>query len=243
MADSTSVEARELHVYRFHQRKKHHVLKNLNFTLEAGSITGLLGPSGCGKTTLMRVLVGCQHYTGDVKVLGYSPHSRQLRGQIGYVTQASTTYEDLTVKENLTYFSALCGTQVDLSILDSFFLGEEKNTLCSELSGGQRSRVSLACALVGKPRFLVLDEPTVGLDPVTREGLWKEFHRLRTEEKTTILVSSHVLDEATRCDDLLVMREGQFIWSGKPEELLEEAQCSTYDEAFLHIVSQGGELQ
>lgn len=240
MTNSTTVEAWGLHVHRTHQHRRNHILKDLNFALAEGSITGLLGPSGCGKTTLMRVLVGTQYYTGRVSLFGYPPQAPQLRGRIGYVTQAPTIYEDLTVEENLAYFSALCGTRIEMQILESLFLTDKSKTLCSQLSGGQRSRVSLACALVGKPRFLVLDEPTVGLDPVTREGLWQEFRRLRDEENTTIIVSSHVLDEAGRCDDLLFMREGRFIWSGEPEELLTHTNTSTFDEAFLHIVSLGG---
>lgn len=240
MSYSTSVEVRELNVHRIRRHDRIHVLKNLTFSLDYGSITGLLGPSGCGKTTLLRTLVGAQRFDGSVKILGRRPGARQIRGKVGYVTQAPTTYEDLTVKENLDYFAALCGEKADLSVLDSFFLREYENILCGRLSGGQRNRLSLACALVGKPEILFLDEPTVGLDPLMREKLWAEFKHLSSERKTSILISSHVLDEAARCDDLLVMREGVFIWRGKPNQMLHETDATSYDDAFLRIVSQGG---
>lgn len=236
MSYSTAVEARGLDVHRNLKHQRNHILKDISFQLPQGSITGLLGPSGCGKTTLIRVLVGAQHYTGDVKVLHHRPGSTVLRGQIGYVTQAASIYEDLTAKENLRYFATLMGVKADFHLLEKLFIDEYANTVCAKLSGGQRNRVSLACALVGNPKLLVLDEPTVGLDPLTREGLWAEFHRLREEMQTTILVSSHVLDEAARCDNLLVMRDGCFIWQGVPTQILSETQSDTYDQAFLKIV-------
>lgn len=224
-------------VHRTREGRRNQILKDLSFELATGSITGLLGPSGCGKTTLMRVLVGAQRYSGDVRVLGHSPGATILRGQIGYVTQAASIYDDLTVKENLSYFATLMGTKANPDLLKALFIDDYANTVCAKLSGGQLNRVSLACALVGNPQFLVLDEPTVGLDPLTREGLWLEFHRLREEVGTTMLISSHVLEEASRCDNLLLMRAGHFIWQGPPADMLQETHAQTYDDAFLHIVS------
>src|SRR3546814_7730008 len=187
------------------------VLPGLWFTVPAGQVTGLLGPSGCGKSTLMRAVVGVQKVrSGSVTVLGEPAGSRQLRDRVGYVTQAASVYDDLSVIENLRFFARVLGAGEDdvRRCLDAVDLADHGDQVVGNLSGGQRSRASLAVALLKQPDVLVLDEPTVGLDPVLRRDLWALFHRLATAG-TTVLVSSHVMDEAGRCDRLLLIREGR----------------------------------
>jgi len=216
----------------------HEVLQNISLNLPEGQVTGLLGPSGAGKTTLMRVLVGLQRpKSGFVKIFGSLAGSKQLRPQIGYVTQTPSVYPDLTVGENLRYFAAMVGAndeRVD-DIVDLVRLGEQTKQLVSSLSGGQRARVSLAAALLSSPKLLVLDEPTVGLDPVLRQELWEQFHEL-AKGGTTLLVSSHVMDEANRCDNLVLMREGGILATGAPAELMAQTKTDDIESAFLSLV-------
>ncbi len=222
-------------------RAGHQVLRGLDFEVASGEVTGLLGPSGCGKTTLMRALVGVQRIAaGSVEVLGSPAGSASLRDQIGYVTQQSSVYDDLTVAENLRFFARILGVAdarvgecIELVALDS-----HTRTVVNRLSGGQRSRVSLAVALLGEPRLLVLDEPTVGLDPVLRAELWTTFHRL-ADEGAAVLVSSHVMDEASRCERLLLMREGRLIADESPAGLLARTGTADIEHAFLALVRDG----
>ena len=219
-------------------RGGHEVLRGLDFEVARGQVTGLLGPSGCGKTTLMRALVGVQRIThGSVEVLGFPAGSASLRDQIGYVTQQPSVYDDLTVTENLRFFARILGVGEERvsECIETVALGSYTDRVVSRLSGGQRSRVSLAVALLGKPRLLVLDEPTVGLDPVLRVELWETFHRL-ADEGAAVLVSSHVMDEASRCERLLLMREGRFIADDSPEGLLERTRTEDIEHAFLALV-------
>ncbi|MFB7409367.1 ABC transporter ATP-binding protein [Streptomyces sp. NPDC056202] len=222
------------------------VLRGLDFTVHAGRITGLLGPSGCGKTTLMRAIVGTQaHVGGTLQVLGHPAGDPTLRSRIGYVTQAPSVYDDLTVRQNLDYFAAVLfpgrahrqerRATVDRAI-DDVDLASHADSLAGRLSGGQRSRVSLAVALLGTPELLVLDEPTVGLDPVLRRDLWNLFHQIATDRGTTLLVSSHVMDEAERCHRLLLMREGEILADDTPEALRHRNDTATVEEAFLRLV-------
>ncbi|GAA2346072.1 ABC transporter ATP-binding protein [Streptomyces kunmingensis] len=221
------------------------VLHGLDFTVPRGQITGLLGPSGCGKTTLMRAIVGTQaKVTGTLQVLGRPAGHPALRSQVGYVTQAPSVYLDLTVRQNLDYFAAILDpgrpaserrrTDVDRALTD-VDLTTHADALAGNLSGGQLSRVSLAVALLGTPELLVLDEPTVGLDPVLRRDLWNLFHDLAARG-TTILVSSHVMDEAERCHRLLLMREGELLADDTPEALRTTTASPTVEQAFLHLV-------
>lgn len=213
-------------------------LTNLSFDLWPGTITGLLGPSGAGKTTLMRAIVGVQIITsGHVRIFGHPAGSTPLRSQIGYVTQAPSVYTDLTVRENVHYFASLYGLRSSATdeALDSVGLTKEAHQLTADLSGGQSSRVSLACALVGRPELLVLDEPTVGQDPVLREELWGYFRR-QAERGTTVIVSSHVMDEATRCDRLILLRSGRMIADNSPDQILAAAGTTSMDEAFLELI-------
>jgi ABC-2 type transport system ATP-binding protein len=221
-------------------RGGHEVLRGLSFEVAAGQVTGLLGPSGCGKTTLMRALVGVQRITGgSVEVLGQPAGSASLRDRIGYVTQQPSVYDDLTVTENLRFFARILGV-ADRRVAEcigTVALGDHRDRVVSQLSGGQRSRVSLAVALLGEPQLLVLDEPTVGLDPVLRVELWDTFHRL-ADAGAALLVSSHVMDEASRCDRLLLMREGGLIADDTPAGLLESTGTKDIEHAFLSRVHE-----
>lgn len=227
------VEVRNLHVVRGGRV----VLPGLDLDVGQG-VTGLLGPSGCGKTTLMRCLVGAQRVrSGMVSVLGSPAGHPDLRDRIGYVTQAASVYDDLTVAENLFFFARVLGVRWGAveEVVDAVALGDHRDRVVGRLSGGQRSRASLAVALLGSPDLLVLDEPTVGLDPVLRRDLWGLFHRI-ADAGTAVLVSSHVMDEAERCDRLLLMREGRVIADGSPEEILDRTGCADIEHAFLHVV-------
>jgi ABC-2 type transport system ATP-binding protein len=232
-----AVEARELRVV----RGEREVLHGLSFEIPPGEVTGLLGPSGCGKSTLMRVLVGVQaRVEGAVTVLGEPAGSRTLRSRIGYVTQAASVYDDLSITENLVFFARVLGLGRDETdrCIEAVDLAGHADQVVRSLSGGQRSRVNLAVALLGKPDLLVLDEPTVGLDPVLRESLWTTFHQL-ADDGAAVLVSSHVMDEAERCDRLLLMRDGVFIADGTPAEVKEQAGVdgpNGVEQAFLAIV-------
>lgn len=223
------------------------ILRDVSLTVPRGSIIGLLGPSGCGKTTLMRSIVGVQKIAGgSIEVLGLETGARELRGRIGYVTQQVSVYADLTVKQNIEYFATLYGVGRDAVVraMATVGLSDYAARRVSQLSGGQASRASLACALVGDPEVLVLDEPTVGLDPVTRMELWDTFRAL-SGAGHTLIVSSHVMDEATRCDSLLLMREGEVLGQLSPEQLMRRTGAASPDEAFLLLIKshEAGELR
>lgn len=219
------------------------VLEDLSFTVGTGSITGLLGPSGAGKTTLIRCIVGVQNIAaGTVTILGLPAGHLDLRSRIGYVTQTPSVYLDLSVQENVRYFAALYGfgsAAADGAITDVGLAGQA-HQLAGNVSGGQLSRVSLACALVGQPDLLVLDEPTVGQDPVLREELWGNFRQL-ADAGITVVVSSHVMDEATRCDRLLLIRAGDVIADGTPDDIMHGAGATDMDRAFLNLVRRHSE--
>jgi ABC-2 type transport system ATP-binding protein len=213
-------------------------LDDISVQIARGTITGLLGPSGCGKTTLMRSVVGTQIIAaGTVMVLGHPAGSADLRRRVGYVTQNPTIYDDLRVIDNVRYFAALTGADAGDAdeAVATVGLDDHRTALCGNLSGGQRTRASLACALVSHPDLLVLDEPTVGLDPVLRVDLWEQFHQLAARG-TTLLVSSHVMDEADHCGDLLLMREGHLLAHTTPTKLREDTGCQSLEEAFLSVI-------
>jgi ABC-2 type transport system ATP-binding protein len=219
------------------------ILDGLRFTITAGQVTGLLGPSGCGKTTLMRTLVGVQVVTaGRVEVLGLPVGDPGLRHRIGYATQDPAVYTDLTLAENLHYFGTVLGlTRARLAdaiahTVAELDLGGLEGRLVGTFSGGQLARVGLAVALLGSPDLLVLDEPTVGVDPVLRRDLWAMFHRLAAAG-ASLLVSSHVMDEAARCDHLLFMREGRFLAGATPQQILARTGAADLESAFLALAT------
>jgi ABC-2 type transport system ATP-binding protein len=239
VTDGRAVEVDRLRVV----RGGRDALAGVTLDVRRGKVTGLLGPSGSGKSTLMRAIVGTQVVeSGSVLVLGSPAGTPSLRRRVAYTTQSPAVYDDLTVRENLDYFARLLRApraNADAAI-ELVGLGEEAGRVVGRLSGGQRSRVSLATALVGRPDLLVLDEPTVGLDPVLRRDLWQAFARL-ADGGATLLVSSHVMDEAERCDELLLLHQGRLLARGTTGELLARTGAEGMDEAFLRLVDSGDE--
>jgi ABC-2 type transport system ATP-binding protein len=216
------------------------ILHGVSCEVPPGLVTGLLGPSGCGKTTLMRAIVGVQIVdSGTVCVLGEPAGSAALRRRVGYVTQAPSIYADLSVRENLRYFAQVLGVPEArvAEVIETVSLADHADQVTANLSDGQRARVSLATALLGEPELLVLDEPTVGLDPVLRRDLWSHFKRL-AESGVTLLVSSHVMDEADRCDELLLMREGELLAAATPDALRRRTGTKDLADAFLALIEE-----
>jgi ABC-2 type transport system ATP-binding protein len=221
-------------------RGSRQVLHGLTFSVARGSVTGLVGPNACGKTTLLRSIVGVQRIrAGALAVLGLPAGSAALRSRIGYLTQAPSVYADLTVVENLRYFAAaLSAPSADVDrVLGEVDLTGQATTVVGRLSGGQRARASLAVALLGAPELLVLDEPTVGLDPVLRRDLWDLFHHLASQG-VTLLVSSHVMDEAARCQRLLLMRDGRLLAEDTPAQLRSRTGHHDLEQAFLAVIEE-----
>jgi ABC-2 type transport system ATP-binding protein len=215
-------------------------LDGLTLGVRRGAVTGLLGPNGSGKTTLMRCAVGTQRVSaGRVRVLGLPAGAKALRARIGYLTQSPSVYADLTVRENLRYFARVLGVpraRVDRSIT-TVALGDIAGRLVGRLSGGQRARVSLGVALLGEPELLVLDEPTVGLDPLLRRDLWELFHEL-AGAGVTVLVSSHVMDEARHCDELVLLRDGGLLATGTPDGIQARVGAEHLEDAFLRLIER-----
>lgn len=238
MAELPSIKADGLVVTKEHST----ILKGLEFSVSAGSITGLIGPSGSGKTTLMRAIAGVQKVKdGQLAVFGESAGSRKLRRKLGYMAQSSSVYSDLSVIQNLRYFGTLLRTDKARieEVIAIVQLGDYRDSLIKHLSGGQQARVSLGIALLGDPELLILDEPTVGLDPLLRRDLWKLFESLAASGKT-LLISSHVMDEAERCDNLLLMRDGELIWHDTKNKLLQSTGASSVEGAFIQMVAKEG---
>jgi ABC-2 type transport system ATP-binding protein len=230
-----SIEVRDLVV----PRGGREVLHGLTCAVAPGQVTGLLGPSGSGKTTLMRAIVGVQVVaSGTVTVLGQPAGSSGLRQRVSYLTQAPSVYADLTVRENAHFFASLyrgvSAADADAAVA-GVGLADAAGQLVRTLSGGQMARASLACALVSRPQVLILDEPTVGQDPVLRDELWRQF-RAMAADGTTVLVSSHVMDEASRCDRLLLIREGHLIADDPPGAVLAATGAADLEAAFLHLI-------
>jgi ABC-2 type transport system ATP-binding protein len=235
---TATIQIEHLHVVRGGRA----VLDDLSLDVAPGRVTGLLGPSGCGKSTLMRAIVGVQIVAGGrVTVRGRAAGEPSLRLEVGYQTQSPSVYADLTVTENLRYFAAVTGAPPSRvrEVLTQVALQDAAEQVVGSLSGGQRARVSLATTLLNQPKVLVLDEPTVGLDPVLRADLWQSFRELAADE-ATLLVSSHSMEEASECDDLLLMREGAILAAATPDELRERTGESDLSRAFLAIVRGSG---
>ena len=216
------------------------ILKDFNLEIKSGKILGLLGPSGSGKTTIMRSIVGLQRFSGgSIRVLGANAGDKSLRTRISYSTQDASIYRDLTCSENIDYFSALQGSSPTTTdeILDLVELGKNRKQLAATLSGGERARLALATALVGKPEIMILDEPTVGLDPILRRDLWRLFHRF-TESGTTLVISSHMMEEADHCDELILLRDGAILAKGTPAQLRQETGLENMDSVFISLVEK-----
>lgn len=230
------------HVIETHQLSKAFgpvwAVQELDLKIRQGEIYGLLGPNGSGKTTLMRLLVGlAKKDGGEIQVLGKSVPNPSLLSSIGYMTQAEALYVDLTATENVSFFAALNGVDERAAVEEALALvdlSERAGDVLRTLSGGLRRRVSLACALVHQPRLLVLDEPTVGVDPQLRASFWDHFRELR-DQGVSLLISSHVMDEAERCDRLGFMRQGRLIAEGPPAELRARSGMADLEQAFLAL--------
>lgn len=231
-----AIVADDLTVTKDHQT----ILDAISLSVQTGTLTGLIGPSGSGKTTLMRSIVGVQKLSGGtLTVLGRPAGAPELRRRIGYVTQSPAIYGDLTVEQNLRYFATLMSasrTQVD-DLLDKTELTPYRSRMVDRLSGGQKARVSLAVALLGDPDLLVLDEPTVGLDPLLRESLWALFAELASQGKT-LLVSSHVMDEAERCSQIILLRDGSVLWDDTRDALLKTTKTNDVGAAFMTMIER-----
>jgi ABC-2 type transport system ATP-binding protein len=237
MPDASAIRIDRLRII----RSRAVVVDDLSCSVSRGSVTGLLGPSGSGKTTLIRAIAGVQRIAGgEIEVLGEPAGTKGLRSRVGYMTQASSVYDDLTVRENLRFFARILDAPRDAveRVIDAVSLRAERDRVVSHLSGGQRTRVSLAAALIGRPDVLLLDEPTVGLDPVLRRDLRHLFHEVAAKDGATLLVSSHVMDEADRCDALLLLRAGRLLARGTPDELRARTGADDLEEAFLHLVEE-----
>ncbi len=238
MATAPAIDVSNLRVV----RGATEVLHDISLTVAAGAVTGLLGPSGCGKSTLMRAVVGVQVVAGgDVRVLDLPAGTPELRRRVGYVTQAPSVYSDLSVLENLRYFAAIVGAGGGriADVIATVGLSGHEGQVVGSMSGGERSRVSLATALLNSPELLVLDEPTTGLDPVLRAELWRAFHAL-ADDGATLLVSSHQMDEASECDALMLMRAGAILEVTTPARLREETGESDLSKAFLAVIERAG---
>lgn len=236
MVDQRSIQADTVVV----EKERRRILDELSFSIPAGTLTGLIGPSGSGKTTLIRSIVGVQAIkSGTLTILGKNAGDKELRSRIGYVTQAPAVYEDLTVEQNLRYFATLVKasrSQVS-DVIAQVQLGHRRRGLVKDLSGGEKARVSLGLALLGSPDVLILDEPTVGLDPLLRRDLWNLFKELADGGKT-LLISSHVMDEAERCEQLLLLRNGKLLWQDSRQQLLKVTGATSVEDAFIGMIDK-----
>ncbi|WP_188455021.1 ABC transporter ATP-binding protein [Virgibacillus oceani] len=216
------------------------VIKNVDLAIPRGQLFGLLGPSGSGKTTLVKIIIGLLNPTkGTVHIDNQTMPSLKLMQEIGYMAQSDALYSELTAKENLQFFASIYGIpkkkqkqriQEVAKIVD---LTDHLDKTLEHYSGGMKRRMSLAVALLHQPKLLILDEPTVGIDPVLRASIWQDLKKLQ-QQGTTIIVTTHVMDEAEKCDNLAMLRDGYVIAQGSPEQLIEKSNTETLEEAFLH---------
>ncbi|OYT46553.1 ABC transporter ATP-binding protein [Thermoplasmatales archaeon ex4484_6] len=218
----------------------------LDLSIPKGTVFGLLGPNGSGKTTTIKVLCRLLNPdSGSASVLGHDISDRGYLQKIGYMPQETALYDELTVHENLKLFAGIHGLRGrefekrETEVLSDVRMIDRRDSLLSELSGGQRHRVSLAAALIHEPELLFLDEPTVGVDPPLRARFWEGFSNLK-KKGITIVMSTHYMDEAVNCDLIGMMRDGKLIAQGTPSSILERTGERDLEDAFLHIVSGGG---
>ncbi|MFC5465240.1 ABC transporter ATP-binding protein [Lederbergia graminis] len=218
---------------------KHQVLEDINLDIYEGEIFGLLGPSGAGKTTLVKQLSGLDTPTsGENYIFQEKMPDLKLINRIGYMAQSDALYEELSAKENLQFFAELYGlkgtkqSQRIKEVMKLVQLLDHINKPISTYSGGMKRRLSLAIALLHEPEILILDEPTVGIDPVLRKSIWGAFYELK-QQGTTLIVTTHVMDEADKCDRLGLIREGKLIAVGTPQQLKEETKTTSIEDAFL----------
>ncbi|WP_108668795.1 ABC transporter ATP-binding protein [Peribacillus acanthi] len=219
----------------------HPILSDITLGVKRGEIFGLLGPSGAGKTTLVKMLVNLEKATtGEIFIGTERLPSQRLINQIGYMAQSDALYPELTAYENMDFFSSLFGLKGKEKksrineVLEIVNLQEHQKKRVSAFSGGMKRRLSLAASLIHKPTLLILDEPTVGIDPVLRQSIWQQFQALK-DAGTTIIVTTHVMDEAEKCDRLGLLRDGKLIALGSPDELKLQAKASSIEKAFLRF--------
>lgn len=231
------------HLNKSFDRKQ--ILHDISIDVHKARIVGLLGPSGSGKTTLVKLMAGIDTPdSGEVTVLGEKVPSLRMLGRIGYMAQADALYGELTAEENLRFFASMYGLRKAaqrkriVEVMEMVNLLDYLKMQVKKYSGGMKRRLSLAVALLHEPPILVLDEPTVGIDPVLRISIWEELYEL-CRNGTTIIVTTHVMDEAEKCHELGMLREGRLIARGTPGEILEASGSVTLEEAFLHYGGAG----
>lgn len=225
-------------VNKFYGEKQ--VLKDINLQVPFGSIYGLLGPSGCGKTTTVKIMAGILEATsGDTFVLGKKMPQLELMNHIGYMAQSDALYNVMTAAENLEFFASLYGMTRDqirkrsLEVMELVNLSDDLQKPVAAYSGGMKRRLSLAMAIIHNPKVLILDEPTVGIDPLLRRDIWNELNKM-SDKGVTILVTTHVMDEAEKCHQLAMMRHGNLIAVGTPIELQKRISANSLEEAFIY---------
>lgn len=224
---------------------EHQVLKDVNIEVNYGAIYGMLGPSGCGKTTTVKIIAGILDATsGEVLVLNEKMPNLELMSKVGYMAQSDALYGDLTARQNLEFFGQLYGLDDDKlkirveEVIEVVNLSKDLDKPISAFSGGMKRRLSLAMTILHQPKVLILDEPTVGIDPLLRQNIWNELYKM-TKNGVTILVTTHVMDEAEKCTHLSMMREGEMLATGTPSEIQEKAGVRNLEEAFIHFSSEG----
>ncbi len=230
----------------FYDNKK--VVRDINLTVEGGTIFGLLGPSGCGKTTLVKVISGIHsNYTGEVSVMGLTVPSMKILTSIGYMAQKTAIYENITGYDNLIFFGKLYSIKKDelelriRELSQLVTLDKELKKLVRHYSEGMKQRLALAIALLAKPKVLILDEPTVGIDPMLKVEIWSELYKLSRDEGVTILVTTHIMEEAEKCDTVAIMRKGVVLADGSPSELKKRCSSSNLEEVFIKLVGGSDE--
>lgn len=225
------------------------ILKNINLNIKKGEIVGFLGPSGSGKTTLVKALIGMKAPTkGEIEVFGVRMPSLEVVAQVGYMAQSDALYDDLTALDNLLFFGELynlkgkASKERSMELLELVDLQRDANKAVRNFSGGMKRRLSLAISLIHSPELLILDEPTVGIDPVLRKSFWNEFKRIK-ENGGSIIITTHVMDEAYNCDRLSLIRDGEIIADGSPKEIISSSGTNTIEEAFLYYSTGRKELK